>query len=70
MARIDKGNQENLLRHYYPAVSEQVILLPTDSEMDERKYKLLKPYIYQEYVLENKSGSKSRPVKKNMYPAV
>lgn len=70
MARIDKGNQENLLRHYYPAVSEQVILLPTDSEMDERKYNLLKPYIYQEYVLENRSGSKSHPVKKTMYPAV
>ncbi|WYD79879.1 MAG: DNA sulfur modification protein DndD [Candidatus Electrothrix gigas] len=69
MARIDKGNQENLLQHYYPAVSEQVILLPTDSEIDERKYNLLKPYIYQEYVLENTSGSKSNPVKKTMYPS-
>jgi len=69
MARIDKGNQENLLQHYYPAVSEQVILLPTDSEMDERKYNLLKPYIYQEYVLENKSGTRSHLVKKAMYSA-
>ncbi len=51
MARIDKGNQENLLRCYYPTVSEQVILLPTDSEMDERKYNMLKPYIYQEVIL-------------------
>ncbi|MCI5189608.1 MAG: DNA sulfur modification protein DndD [Candidatus Electrothrix sp. AS4_5] len=67
MARIDKGNQDNLLRHYYPAVSEQVILLPTDSELDERKYNLLKPYIYQEYVLENKSGTKSSPVQRTMY---
>jgi DNA sulfur modification protein DndD len=70
MARIDKENQENLLRHYYPAVSEQVILLPTDSEIDERKYNLLKQYIYQEYVLDNKSGSKSCPVKRTMYPTV
>jgi DNA sulfur modification protein DndD len=69
MARIDKGNQENLLLHYYPAVSEQVILLPTDSEIDEHKYNLLKPYIYQEYVLDNKSGSKSCPVERTMYPA-
>ena len=69
MARIDKGNQENLLRHYYPEVSEQVILLPTDSELDERKYNLLKPYIYQEYVLENKSGTKSSPVQRTMYSA-
>jgi DNA sulfur modification protein DndD len=69
MARIDKENQENLLQHYYPTVSEQVILLPTDSEIDERKYNLLKPYIYQEYVLENTSGSKSNPVKKTMYPS-
>ncbi|MCI5144039.1 MAG: hypothetical protein D3923_00600 [Candidatus Electrothrix sp. AR3] len=68
MARIDKGNQENLLYHYYPAASEQVILLPTDSEMDERKYKLLKPYIYQEYILKNKTGSKTVPVEETMYP--
>ena len=46
-------------------VSEQVILLPTDSEMDERKYNFLKPYIYQEYVLDNKSGTKSQPCTKN-----
>ena len=69
MARIDKGNQENLLQHYYPRVSEQVILLPTDSELDERKYDFLKPYIYQEYVLENKSGIKSSPVQRTMYSA-
>lgn len=70
MARIDRGNQENLLKNYYPKVSEQVIILPTDSEMDEAKYKLLTPHIYQEYVLENKSGEQTQIIKQSMYPHV
>lgn len=70
MARIDKNNQENLLKYYYPHVSEQVIILPTDSEMDKEKYSLIKPYVYQEYVLNNKDGDKTRPIEKSMYSEV
>lgn len=67
MARIDREHQENLLQQYYPKVSEQVIILPTNSELDERKYKLLTPYIYQEYCLSNSQGDLTEVHKQAMY---
>lgn len=56
LARIDRGHQENLLTRYYPFAGEQVIVLPTDSELDARKYALLAPHVYREYRLENPEG--------------
>ncbi|MGZ8227675.1 MAG: hypothetical protein ACXWT3_13725, partial [Methylococcaceae bacterium] len=45
------------LNRYYPHAAMQVILLPTDSELDERKRQLLAPYIYREYQLHNEDGN-------------
>ena len=59
LARIDRRHQENLLARFYPNVSEQVIILPTDSELDILKYDIIKPHIYKEYKLENPSGLKT-----------
>ncbi|MDZ4150984.1 hypothetical protein [Methylicorpusculum sp.] len=56
MGRIDRQHQDNLLQYYYPKIGRQVILLPTDSELDERKHELLKPYIFREYHLSNATG--------------
>ncbi len=68
LARIDRGNQENLLRNYYPNVGQQVIVLPTDSELDEAKYSILKPYIYAEYLLLNPEGDHTEIRRASMYP--
>lgn len=67
LGRIDKTHQENLLLHYYPKVGEQVILLPTDSELDERKYNLLKPHICQEFQLQNPDGESTQFIEAPMY---
>ena len=67
LARIDRGNQENLLRNYYPVASQQVIVLPTDSELDVEKYRLLKSHIYREYKLSNDDGDNTRIVAQPMY---
>jgi len=56
LGRIDKQHQDNLLTRYYPKAAKQVILLPTDSELDERKHRLLEPYIYREFHLHNPDG--------------
>lgn len=56
LARIDRPHQENLLKNYYPKAARQVIVLPTDSELDAEKYALLKPYIAAEFRLENPDG--------------
>ncbi|HYE36010.1 DNA sulfur modification protein DndD [Methylocaldum sp.] len=70
LARIDREHQERLLRHYYPAVAKQVIILPTDSELDATKYALLKPYVCREYHLENLDGESTRAIEASMYPEV
>jgi DNA sulfur modification protein DndD len=56
LARISRQHQHNLINHYFPKVGRQVIVLPTDSELDSEKYQLIKPYVYREYKLENRSG--------------
>jgi DNA sulfur modification protein DndD len=56
LARIDRENQENLLGHYYPNASDQVIVLATDSEIDQRKYELIRPDLGRVYTLSNPDG--------------
>ncbi len=59
LGRIDRNHQDNLLTRYYPHASQQVILLPTDSELDERKSRLLAPHIYRTFHLNNPSGEET-----------
>lgn len=56
LGRIDRENQEHLLRAYYPALSHQVIILPTDAEIDERKLGLLADKVAKHYRIRNDSG--------------
>ncbi|MBF0293901.1 MAG: DNA sulfur modification protein DndD [Magnetococcales bacterium] len=67
LARIDRQNQENLLREYFPNAAEQVILLPTDSELDPEKYRLLAPHVYREYRLLNPHGDRTQVEQRTMY---
>lgn len=67
LGRIDKEHQENLLKYYYPSVGRQVIMLPTDSEIDINKYNLLKPHICQEFQLRNSDGESTEYIEKPMY---
>ncbi|MFZ3086576.1 MAG: DNA sulfur modification protein DndD [Methylotenera sp.] len=60
LARIDRQHQENLITRYYPKASAQVIVLPTDAELDREKYALLKPYVYREYCLNNPTGDRTQ----------
>lgn len=59
LARIDRQHQEMLLRNYYPNAAKQVIVLPTDAELDREKYRLLKPMICAEFRLENSTGDRT-----------
>lgn len=56
LGRIDRENQEHLLRAYYPALSHQVIILPTNAEIDERKLGLLNDKVAKHYRINNESG--------------
>lgn len=56
LGRIDRENQEHLLRAYYPVLSHQVIILPTNAEIDERKLRLLEDKVAKQYRIRNESG--------------
>lgn len=60
LARIDKEHQDSLLKNYYPNVARQVIILPTDSEIDASKLKLIKPFVYKQYLLDNPDGKSTK----------
>jgi len=67
LARIDRQHQENIITRYFPKAGSQVIVLPTDSELDREKYELLKPHVYREYRLENPSGDNTHVVEGGYY---
>lgn len=56
LARIDKRNRHRLLSEYYPHAGDQVIVLPTDSEIADEQLMLLSPYLAREYKIVNPDG--------------
>jgi DNA sulfur modification protein DndD len=61
LARIDLAHQEAILRYYYPNAAAQVIVLPTDAELDARKLQLIAPHVYRAYRLTNPDGEHTIP---------
>lgn len=56
LARLDRQNQDNVLRRYYPKVADQVIVLATDSEVSSEKYEIIRPHVYRTVRLHNPDG--------------
>jgi DNA sulfur modification protein DndD len=50
-ARIDEIHRDLLTTKYLPNISDQVIILSTNEEIDEKLYKTMKDYICNEYLL-------------------
>lgn len=57
LARIDRENQNRLLLEYYPNAGEQVIVLPTDVEIDDGKLFLIQDSIAKRFSIENEHGN-------------
>lgn len=57
LGRLDSKHRAKLVEQYFPTASHQVIVLSTDTEVDERFYDGLKPYISHAYHLEFDPGS-------------
>lgn len=60
LARIDRRNRVRLLESYYPNAGEQVIVLPTDSEIDDAQLVRLAPHIARRYRIENMDGENAK----------
>ncbi|ESQ10546.1 MAG: AAA family ATPase [Thiohalocapsa sp. PB-PSB1] len=62
LARIDARNQKAILTQYYPNAAAQVIVLPTDSELDARKLGLVAENVYTAFRLINPDGEHTIPM--------
>jgi DNA sulfur modification protein DndD len=52
LGRLDKTHKHNILVDYIPTCGEQVLILSTNSEIDEDYYKLLNNFVSHRYLLE------------------
>jgi DNA sulfur modification protein DndD len=55
LGRLDRENQDRMLNYYYPKLSSQVIVLPTNTELDRSKLEQLRPHVAQEFRIDNPS---------------
>lgn len=51
LGRLDSEHKKNLIEHFFPQASHQVIIFSTDSEFDKEYYKQLSPFISHAYHL-------------------
>lgn len=61
--RIDKVHRKAITNRYLPGISHQVIILSTNTEIEETLYEEIKKYIAQEYTLDYNVGNSSTDVK-------
>lgn len=52
LGRLDKTHKSNIVQHFLSTAGEQVIILATDSEIDDEYRSLLSPYINKYYSLD------------------
>ncbi len=56
LARLDIGHRDNLIEKFFPYASHQVVIFSTDSEIDEKYYQKMKPYLARSYAMEYLPG--------------
>ncbi len=64
LSRLDSEHRANLVHKYFPTVSHQVIILSTDTEIDEKYFNALKPYVARSYLFDHNKAEKFSTIKK------
>ena len=56
LQKFDPEHSQNIIKEFYPNVSEQVVLFPLlEKELSEAEYELLKPNLNGVYLIENQA---------------
>ena len=63
LGRLDSDHRTHLIERYFPFASHQVLILSTDTELDEEYYHILKPSISHAYHLEFDNKAQATQVK-------
>lgn len=67
LGRLDSIHRAKLVRNYFPEASEQVILLSTDTEVDEDFYQALAPKISHAFEIEFNQQTRGSTVKEGYF---
>ena len=60
MQKFDDQHAENIVRHFYPKIADQVILFPLiNKEMSAREYDMLLPNVAKAYLIVNQDADQS-----------
>ncbi|MDX5475917.1 MAG: DNA sulfur modification protein DndD [Bacillaceae bacterium] len=58
LGRLDSYHRNHLINHYYKELSEQVIILSTDTEITQEYVNLMKTHSYKQYMLDYDENKK------------
>ncbi len=67
LGRLDSNHRSKLVNNFFPVIGEQVIILSTDTEVDEQFYKDLNPFVKTAYEIKYKDGNNSSTVTKGYF---
>ncbi|SHH63390.1 DNA sulfur modification protein DndD [Desulfofustis glycolicus] len=67
LGRLDTTHRTHLVKRYFPFASHQVMLLSTDEEINEKYYRMVKPWVSQEYHLEFDESKQSTIIRKGYF---
>lgn len=60
MQKFDEEHAENIVKFFYPSISEQVILFPLiNKELSEKEYEMLLPNVARAFLIVNKNANQS-----------
>jgi DNA sulfur modification protein DndD len=67
LARLDSDHRNLLIRHYFPMASHQVLILSTDTEVDQSYFSALRPAVARSYRLEFDPEESSTSIKSGYF---
>lgn len=67
LGRLDQEHKKKVVERFLPLCADQVILLATDSEIDQKIYQILESYIAKTYTLMLDRNNEAVSIKKNQY---
>jgi DNA sulfur modification protein DndD len=60
MQKFDEQHAENIIKHFYPNVSKQVVIFPLiNKELTEKEYRILQPRVCKAFLINNTSTDSS-----------
>jgi len=65
--RLDSPHRDNIVSHYFPKISHQVIVFSSDTELNEKWYRAIEPYVAKSFLLEFDKQTKTTNISENRY---